>query len=204
MKLLLAIAALLVAIPITPGRPLCCWAQETLSAPFLDRSSGTWVLRGTPAIEDALARELPDFVPWDIRDYVPDAVYWYGAVADSFSERQAMFAAIGDFNADGAADVAIDGRTATERLLVFVLSDGPGYETLVLERTPLEEKYDRRSVFLRLLPRGSALQCLEGDIALPSNRVTLAADAVEVDLFEKAAHAWYFEAGEFRSCSTAD
>lgn len=70
----------------------------------------------------------PSFRPWHDRDYQPLLVRAY-----RHSSLQAPFAVVGDFNGDGRADVAIDGRTNTHTVTIVLLSNHEAYRVIVIQ-----------------------------------------------------------------------
>ncbi|MFQ5792598.1 MAG: hypothetical protein ACE5JI_19170 [Acidobacteriota bacterium] len=83
-------------------------------------------------MQSALTNFNATFVPWK------QSQYWPSGIADyPFSEKQAPFAVVGDFNGDGIFDVVLVGHDARNDVAVALLSKGDSFEPLEIWRAPL-------------------------------------------------------------------
>lgn len=157
------------------------------------------------AMQKAISRRAPGFLPWRQNEYIPSLLKNY-----KFSEIQAPFAVVGDFNGDGARDVVLAGHTKEASLLIAVLSGLGDFSIEEIQRGPLidlkEPWYDvgggRKEhglgYYLRYVPRQRISSPHE------PRPLTLRTDAFESVAFERAAAVFYFENGKFRRYVTAD
>lgn len=88
-----------------------------------------------PASDWALVTQTyPTIQAWTPGHYARDAA-WEGY---GFDERQAMFAALEDFNGDGRRDVVFDGHVGSRFVRLLLLSEGNVYRLEELENRPLQ------------------------------------------------------------------
>lgn len=159
-------------------------------------------------IRDAMTRYNPSFRAWSDDDYLPMIREFY-----AYSEHAAPFAVIGDFNADGAADAVLDGRTDEATVVLALISKHDG-KYVAVEVTsglgsvrPREEFYDvgggvrqfGRWVFLRR-------RVDPGRVASPfvADEAVLRGHGFEIEWWEKAALLYYWERGTFKALVVAD
>lgn len=153
----------------------------------------------TRSVEIALSKRYREFHVWSDSDYAPFLVPLY-----EFSPQQAPFAAIGDFNADGEADVALHGHDQKYDYVVCVVSARGRTRVIEVVKRPLADAkvtYDINNYglleFLQSRPPG----LVHGFDAPPLH---LRTDGFEVVYFEKGSVLYYFSSGKLQSYVTAD
>ena len=152
---------------------------------------GTHVLQVTPAIASAISAYAATFEPWRESDYDGMLRRTY-----KFSDREAPFAVIADFNGDGTPDVAIDGHTKTKAVVIAVVSTPGGYRVIEVAHGPGGvPKIDY--VDLVRAPH-HFIGAFEG------HPLDLRHDAFEVVWYEKASTLFYWRRGRFVRYITGD
>ena len=193
---------------------------NALSGQRIERKGGDAVLQLPPAMADALRshdstfshRRLSDYSPWhydppcDRPPACPTA--WY-----RITERQALFAVVGDFNGDSILDLVVDGDNHVEGLRLAVLSDGAGFR---VERLGQLEPISATVRQFRERPRqrndadfGVAVGLeVWGPGKLKSEfeeeALVLTTDAFIAHTFEKAGSLYYYRAGKWHRYSVID
>ncbi len=155
---------------------------------------------------DAITRYDATFQVWRDEDYLPIIRESY-----EYGEHQAPFAIIADFNADGALDVVLDGRTSTSPIVLALLSRRGTYDPVVVSAglgslRAHEQWYETgggrqfgRWVFLRR-------RVGPGRVRSPftAQEIVLRGDAFEIAWWEKAATLFYYEDRSFKEMLIAD
>lgn len=165
---------------------------------------GTHELILPRAMSNALRAYDAHIVPWRAQDYLPSILRQY-----RFTARQAPFAVIGDFNADGKADAMLDGHNRRHDLTLCIMSKRRGYTVLPLNISELtdlrKELYDMgdhneygRWTYLALRRPGIINSPHE------PKPLRLTTDAVESFAYEKAAAVYYYRNGRFHEYATED
>ena len=151
-------------------------------------------------MQQALDQYDPNFVIWDVEDYLPIAVDWY-----KFTTRQAMSKVVGDFNWDQKQDVVLKGHNDQNDLLISILSEDDDYRVLEIRRDPLSdpetERYDDDYglwIYLVYTPKQTIKSPYE------SYELKLEGDAFEWVYFGKAAVLYYYKDEEFHTYQTGD
>ena len=180
------IAICLTSVPIAAGEAPEIQYQATLLLP--------------EEMQQALDRYDPNFVVWDIEDYLPIAVDWY-----KFTTRQAMSTVVGDFNWDRIQDAVLSGHNDQNDLLISILSEDDDYRVLEIRRDPLSdpetERYDDDYglwIYLAYIPKQTIKSPYE------SKELKLEGDAFEMAYFGKAAVLYYYKDGKFHAYQTGD
>ena len=153
------------------------------------------------AMERALLAAVPGFTHSLVSDYDPDLQKYATA-----SEGSALFAAIGDFNGDGRADVAVDGHDATHGYLLVLLTEPASIRVFTIRKSPLGSIDQRtgRIDFLVLVPRGVIQADTLEDGEYEKVSVPLEHDAFDLAWFEKASTLYYWRKGRFVNWITSD
>ena len=157
-------------------------------------------------------RRLSDYARWHYYypcPAPPDCPRpWY-----QITERQALFAAIGDFNGDKILDVVLDGDNGREGARLVIMSDGASFR--VEKLAPLEVVPPQIRQF-RTRPRaaneaehgvGEGLSLVRpGTYRSPyePEPLVLTTDAFELHYFEKASSIHYYRNGRWHSFTTSD
>src|SRR4030095_573924 len=81
---------------------------------------------------EAIRTYDPGFQVRKQANYLPSLVKMY-----SFSDHQAPFAVIGDFNGDGSKDVVLQGYDKSNELLIAVLSSNQGPHVIEIKKSPV-------------------------------------------------------------------
>ncbi|HEX7048734.1 MAG TPA: hypothetical protein VF188_00880 [Longimicrobiales bacterium] len=168
--------------------------------PYLAMSDSGPVLRLPAAMREALEAYAPEFRPWRLEEYEVEAAAHAGP-----PERLPLFGTIGDFNADGVRDVALQGHDAAQEYFVVLLSDGAVFRAVELYRQPYHPDPDGpgRAAYLRRAPPGKVdvppmLESLEGPAP------ELVGDGI-VEVFEgQASTLYYWKDGRFVRYITGD
>ncbi len=111
---------------------MCAYTSWAGDLPIVRRVHGEHIIELPEKMQSALMNFSATFVPWK------QSQYWPSGIADyPFSERQAPFAVVGDFNGDGILDVVLVGHDAGNDVAVALLSKGDSFEPLEIWRAPL-------------------------------------------------------------------
>ncbi len=194
------------------GRDLTTADQSMSGAagPRIEQRAGGHVLVLPDAMTKTLKKLDRDFVPWTDDDYIPSLVKTY-----RFSAQESPFAVIGDFNGDGALDVAIQGHDPHALLIVAVLSKDKGYVGVEVERRQVPDdpklvpRQDWRDVGETEVEHGlSAALALQRPAyfqdppEVPEKMrqppLDLKTDAIGVFVFDKDGALYYFDGRVFR------
>lgn len=192
------------AKPVGVDAPRVLDSASTLQPnplPRIDRRPDGPVLVLPEAMERALLAEVPGFTHSLVSDYDSD-LQQYAAP----SETSALFAAIGDFNGDGRADVAVDGHDATHGYLLVLLTEPESIRVFTVRKAPLGSTDQRtgRIDFLSLVPRGLIQADTLEDGEYEKVPVRLEHDAFDLAWFEKASTLYYWRGGRFVNWVTSD
>lgn len=122
------------AIWIRPSRPGPFAASSLIVDPTVDhpvfrRYGREYVALVPQAVRDAVDKYDPSFMPWRYDEYDPETGRQY-----VFSEAEAMFGVIGDFNGDRIPDVVMDGYTSDSHVTLSVLSGKAGYVAVEVDK----------------------------------------------------------------------
>lgn len=166
--------------------------------PTIARAGGTHVILLPDIMRVALRRYDPAFTPCPDDHFPPSLLRGY-----QFTNHQAPFAVIGDFNGDGRQDVALQGHAGKnfDRLVIFAGRTG----ARVLDESRSEKANDLLGpgdqghlAYLEFVPRGTYRSHWE------AKPLHLGTDAVTVAAYEKAATICYYRTGRFHQYITAD
>ena len=152
-------------------------------------------------MERALLAAVPGFRHTLVSDYDPD-LQRYAVLG----ERSALFATIGDFNGDGRADVAVDGRDVAHGYLLVLFTEADSVRVFTIQKAPLGSIDQRtgRIDFLALVPRGVIQADTLEDGEYEKVPVRLQYDAFDLAWFEKASTLYYWRNGRFVNWITSD
>lgn len=140
----MALAAFLVSSSLA-------WAAP--SGPVVRRQGEVYELKLPTAIKDALSNFNPRFRPWEATDYAPEVRH--GGHQEQLQNR-APFALVTDVNGDGKGDLILDGHDQQQSLLLGVVSQGSGYEVLILRASELVDPQSLECQFAGKKERGFA------------------------------------------------
>lgn len=147
------------AIWIRPSRPGPFAASSLIVDPTVDhpvfrRYGREYVALVPQAVRDAVDKYDPSFMPWRYDEYDPETGRQY-----VFSEAEAMFGVIGDFNGDRIPDVVMDGYTAGSHVTLGVLSEKGSYKAVEVDRHLNHDTgHMQRQYHLLVEPGGKARQ----------------------------------------------
>jgi len=172
-----------------------------LATPRIEQGPRGPALVLSEAMERALLAAVPGFTPSSVSDYDPDLQKYATP-----SEKSALFAAIGDFNGDGRADVAVDGHDATHGYLLVLFTERESIRVFTIQKAPLGSIDQRtgRIDFLVLVPRGVIQADTLDDSEYEKVPVPLEHDAFDLAWFEKASTLYYWRKGRFVNWVTSD
>ena len=169
--------------------------DSALTEPQLVLHGDHYRLHLPPAMNAALVAKGVTDIPQQ-SDYLP-AVRQY---ASDVGPRQALFAAIGDFDGDRRDDAVVHarvrGRPDSSQLVLALLNDSTGARAVEVEKYPLYSG-----------PLGEYLLYQKAEtLRSPHEKapVTLTTDAFQVVFFEKAAKLYYYRNGKFNPYFTSD
>lgn len=167
---------------------LACQSSEPEAAPRLAQADTGPVLALPPIMRRALAGYAPEFSPWRRDAYDADVLAHFP------DPTEPLFGAVGDFNGDGRADVALQGFTPREELFFVLLSAGDTARVVELRRRELvfAPRGLQRDIYLRPVPAGARL---DGSPELGVRPPELRHDAV-MEVIEGKAAVLYYWTGE--------
>lgn len=166
---------------------------QGVPGPIVQRKEDTYEVVIPQAMQDALLETVPDFEPFTLSEYGPDIERRY-----QFTMRQAPWAAIGDFNADGYTDLIIDGRSSLRSYRFCVWGNPVKPQVLTLMQSGPWPSTPRPGEYLRFAAPGRR------GTNYSEERLDLFTDAFEGIIYEKAATLYYWEDGRFKEFATAD
>lgn len=146
------------------------------------------------AVRAAIAKYDATFTPWTDADYLPDIRAYY-----QYTDDQAPFAVIGDFNGDRLPDVVLDGKTARSAVVLALLSSRDRYRPVEVERGIVDTTHGNRLKFLR--PRVGPGPVDSDFLEQP---VVLRHDAFAIEFWEKAATMYVWNGDSFTEFVIAD
>jgi hypothetical protein len=162
-RLLLLFTLATVSLSVDAGRPVSTKQRRTVGA--VRKATPCVIARAKPrnlecaaAVTSALTAYDPAFQPYGEGDYLPSIIDYF-----SWSSTLAPFAAVADFNGDGALDVVIDGHSRKRSRLIAVLSSKSRYTVVEIERSdrfydPRNDRYDEEhgkwKFISRIVPAG--------------------------------------------------
>jgi len=151
-------------------------------------------------MQEAVLTAVPRFRHTPLSDFHPDIVQFAPP-----TERSAPFAAIGDFNGDGRADVVVEGRDSRRSLLLVLLTEGDSVRVVRLkERSVVLDQGMPRGEYLSLVKRGVIqADTIDGD-GYEKVSVRLERDAFELVYWQKASVLHYWRNGRFVEWATSD
>jgi hypothetical protein len=159
------------------------------------------VLVLTAGMERALLAAVPGFRHTSIAEYDPDLRQYVPP-----TERSALFAAIGDFNGDGRADVVVDGHDTTHGYQLVLFTEADSIRVFTIQKAPLPpvDPRFRRIDFVSLVPRGVIQVDTLDDDEYEKMPVQLEHDAFSMGWWEKASGLFYWRDGRFVQWTTSD
>ncbi len=157
-------------------------------------------------------RQLSDYPPWLWQPRCAAPSDCHGPLFQ-VTDRQALFAVVGDFNGDGVQDVVVDGDNGREGARLLIMSDGAGFRVERLHPLGVVPATIRR---FRSQPRaadqgdlgvGQGLSLVEpGTITShwEDGPLVLSTDAFIVSHFEKAGTLYYYRNGRWHQYTISD
>lgn len=182
--------------------------------PFLAMDAGELRLHLPTEMAKVLMDSLPAFALVERSAYDTSLVRWADervtgarkpglSTADSLG-LYALSAAVGDFDGDSTADVAMRGISRDSSAIVFILSRSQARrepQLIFIERPSPVSHTERQWVFLTRAAAGPIRVVDDADTSLVFQLHT---DGVEVVYFEKGAQVFYLDHGVLRSVITSD
>ncbi len=144
-------------------------------------------------MQHALDQYDPNFVIWEIDDFLPMAVRCY-----RFTTVQSMSIVLGDFNRDQNQDVVLNGHNSKNDLILCLLSHEDNYRVIEILKSSLSQPISTREdlahriwVYLLHIPK----QIIKSSYGI--KELKLDGDAFVIDYFGKASILHYFVDGKF-------
>jgi hypothetical protein len=165
--------------------------------------NGTFIVHLPPSMARVLNDSLPGFELVQRSAYDTAIVRWMDGWKQSDGPAP-LSVAIGDFDGDSKADIAMKGIARDSAATVFVLGRSatrPEPRLIFVGRPQLADRATPEWVFLVLVRPGPITEFDEGQ---GSQVLQLRTEAVEVVYFEKASEVYYLIGGELRSVATSD
>ena len=164
--------------------------QALAPGPVILRMAGEHKLILPPSISKAIQTSVPGFELWTLPAYGPDIAKYY-----EFTSRQAPWAVIGDFNADGLPDVIADGHSGKQcyRLCIWGGVAGPRVE-VIQSRSCGGPSLN----VLLYAPPGQQGTNFSDD------RTFIYADGYMDYIWEKAGSTWYWDNGKWNEWVSSD
>lgn len=162
-------------------------SEPAAAAPRLAQADTGPVLALPPIMSRALAGYAPEFSPWRRNAYDAEVLAHFP------DPIEPLFGAVGDFNGDGRADVALQGFTPREELFFVLLSAGDTARVVELRRRELffAPRGLQRDIYLRAVPAGARLD-VPAELGQPP---ALRNDAF-MEVIEGSAAVLYYWTGE--------
>ncbi len=176
--------------------------EETSSGdvPRLAMGPGGPALELPRPMQAALEAYQPAFRPWRLEDYKDEVA------ARVEAEALALFGVVGDFDGNGYADVALQGRAEDLALFFVILASSDTARIIPLEETPLPRWWTDggRPEYLRLVRPGelSVPESVIEEISGPPPE--LDTDAFEVIIEGQAGALYYWSVDRFKVYQTGD
>ncbi len=164
-------------------------AQAIAREPRLQLTDSASVVELPAAMGKALAAHAPGVVPWRRNEYAPEVLAHLEE-----APTEVLFGVVGDFNGDGARDVALQGYTDRHELFLVLLAAGDSARVIELERRDLyfRPRGLKRDIYLRPVRPGETVEV--------SSEVSERPPAIEHDafmqVFEGQAAMLYYWNGE--------
>ena len=195
-------------------------AAPPAPAQRIERRNDDAVLVLPAAMQAALQAFDSTFVPRRLSDYAPGHYDrrcpappdcpepWY-----QITDRQALFAAAGDFNGDRILDVVLDGENAREGARLIIMSDGSRFRVAILHSLGVVPARIRQFRERPRAPDEAELGVGEGLAVVGPGTIrsefeaeplVLTTDAFVLHYFEKAAVIYYYRNGVWRSYTISD
>ena len=200
MKITILTLGLLAACAILPATA----SAQSSRALSIEKTPGRHRLVLPKGAGEALRRYDSTFVAWRERDYPKGVLEAY-----AFTQTQAPYGVVGDFNGDGKADAVLEGHTGTDWLFVAVLSTDSGFIVQDIERR--SGAYGSASGALQNdMYLGGLQEYLElehaGKVESPfeGEPLVLRHDAVGVTYVEKGAAVYYLKNKKWLVYTTGD
>ena len=167
------------------------------AVPTIARVDGQRALLLPDAMRAALKRYDPAFAPCPESHFMPSLLAHY-----HYTNRQAPFAAIGDFNGDSRQDVVVEGHTKEDFVTLVIFAGRSGARVVELSRGDQSNVIDPGDeghyMYLEFVPRGTHRSHWE------PKPLVLTADAFSIIGYEKAAAICYYRGERFNYYATAD
>jgi hypothetical protein len=177
-------------------------APAALSAddiPEICQVNGEYTVKLSSAMSEVLKEYSWQFVVSKQSDFYPDVIRAY-----RFTEKQAPFAVIGDFNGDKVLDVILLGHDRKYVQILGIVSGGNGFEIVPVLSYPWTDPGDKMrdaglmAKYLAYVPPRRVESAFEG---FP---LELKTDAFELVYFKKSSVLYYYENGVFNQYTTGD
>jgi len=199
LTLILVLAGFLGPHPGWAGDANTLFSTTAGTGPSISTIGNEHVLNLGKAEWEAIKTYCPGFQLHKQGHYMPEVVNSY-----HFSERQTLFAVIGDFNGDGKKDVVLQGYDKTSDLLIAVVSSAKGPRVIEIKKwTAIDMMKNaviglQREDYLTFVPKGKINSPIEKE------PLRLSADAFQLVYFEKAGTVYYLSGGKFEQYTTGD
>jgi len=167
------------------------------AVPSIARVDGKRTILLPDVMRAALKRYDPAFTPCPESHFMPSLLAHY-----DYTNRQAPFAAIGDFNGDGRQDVVVQGHTKEDFVTLVIFAGKSGAQVVELSRgdqpNVIDPGDEGHFMCLEFVPRGTHRSHWE------PKPLVLTTDAFSIIGYEKAASICYYRNGRFNDYVTAD
>ena len=178
------------ALIIVAVLAVCVPCRADVQGPVITKAGDVYHLTLPARLAAAIEKAVPGFEPEDLTSYDSDIQERY-----QFTSRQAPWAVVGDFDADGVEDVIVDGRAHGRGYELCVWGASASVDTLLVERRKWPRPF--HAVLMYDAPGDQTTNFTDESLFIW-------ADAYEVYYFGKAGSLKYWANGKWNSWQNSD